>query len=92
MGLHVPALRDPLVDAKTLPAASGPQPKTKDSRELVTYPEVQILAELLGAARSTGPASSRPLSQILSTKEVSPKAMLRLPAESDDDFPFVFTL
>jgi homoserine dehydrogenase len=46
--LHVRALCDLLVDTKTLPAMPEPVLKTKDWRELVTHPEVQIVVELVG--------------------------------------------
>jgi homoserine dehydrogenase len=46
--LHVRALCDLLVDTKTLPAMGEPLLKTKDWRELVTHPEVQIVVELVG--------------------------------------------
>ncbi len=47
-GLHVRALCDLNIDAKTLPAMPEPLLKTKDWRELVTHPEVQIVVELVG--------------------------------------------
>ena len=46
--LHVRALCDLLVDTKTLPAMPEPVLKTKNWRELVTHPEVQIVVELVG--------------------------------------------
>jgi homoserine dehydrogenase len=49
--LHVRALCDLLVDTKTLPAMSEPVLKTKDWRELVTHPEVQIVVELVGGTK-----------------------------------------
>lgn len=46
--LHVRALCDLLVDTKTLPAMDEPVLKTKNWRELVTHPDVQIVVELVG--------------------------------------------
>jgi homoserine dehydrogenase len=46
--LRVKAVCDLLIDSKTIPEALGPVFKTKDWRELVNHPEVDIVVELVG--------------------------------------------
>jgi len=46
--LEVRVVCDLLIDSKALPPALGPVVKTKDWREVVTHPEVDIVVELVG--------------------------------------------
>lgn len=46
--LEVRVVCDLLIDSKALPAALGPVVKTKDWREVVAHPEVDIVVELVG--------------------------------------------
>ena len=46
--LRVKALCSRTIDSKKLPAAAAPALKTADWREVVTHPEVDIVAELVG--------------------------------------------
>jgi homoserine dehydrogenase len=46
--LQVTAVCDLLIDQKTVPEALGPVFKTKDWRQLIARPEVQIVVELVG--------------------------------------------